>query len=89
MDSENPPTTPNTNFTETQSETLGALRTRYQQDGDLFTGPELSRLRFMRWLRENRPVNEGSTGRQYSLMIRETPTEPAARDSEGTPCGAL
>ena len=29
---------------------LLALRTRYQQGGDLFTATELARLQFVRWL---------------------------------------
>jgi hypothetical protein len=29
---------------------LGALRTRYQQDHDLFSPREMERLRFMHWL---------------------------------------
>jgi hypothetical protein len=37
-------------FTRAQRRALRALRRAYQQHGDLFTGAEVARLRFLRWL---------------------------------------
>ena len=37
-------------FTPAQWQALHALHTRYQQDCDLFSNRELTRLRFVRWL---------------------------------------
>ena len=37
-------------FTRAQSRTLRALRSRYQQDRDLFSAQEVAHLRFIRWL---------------------------------------
>ena len=37
-------------FTRAQSRTLRTLRSRYQQDHDLFSAQELAHLRFVRWL---------------------------------------
>ena len=37
-------------FTPTQLNSLRNLRIRYQQDQGLFSGQELERLRFLRWL---------------------------------------
>ena len=68
---EDRPANPEMSFTETQSELLGALRARYQLDGDLFTGRELSHLRFWRWLQGTRPPTEDSSSRRYSLMRLE------------------
>lgn len=38
--------------TSAEQETLSRHRDRYQQGHDLFTGQELARLRFVRWLYE-------------------------------------
>ena len=37
-------------FTRAQARLLRTLRSRYQQDHDLFSAQELAHLRFMRWL---------------------------------------
>jgi hypothetical protein len=37
-------------FSRSELQILHALRERYGQDRDIFTPPELARLRFMRWL---------------------------------------
>ena len=37
-------------FSQSELQILHALRERYCQDRDIFTPPELARLRFMRWL---------------------------------------
>ncbi len=37
-------------FTPTQRAALRQLRARYRAGGDLFTAPELARMRFLRWL---------------------------------------
>jgi hypothetical protein len=37
-------------FSRSELQILQALRERYRQDRDIFTPPELARLRFMRWL---------------------------------------
>ena len=37
-------------FTRAQARLLRTLRSRYQQDHDLFTAQELAHLRFIRWL---------------------------------------
>ncbi|HEY8684568.1 MAG TPA: hypothetical protein VIO57_03070 [Chloroflexota bacterium] len=75
MKSEDSSTTPEPNFTETQSELLAALRGRYQEDHDLFSGDELSRLRFMRWLQEKHLVAEDAGERRCS----EPPLQPNGR----------
>jgi hypothetical protein len=85
MESENQSTTPNTNFTETQSELLGALRARYQLDQGLFTGRELSHLRFMRWLQEKQIVAEDAD----EWPCSQTPMQPDGPDVGGIPrCAA-
>ena len=38
-------------FTKLEQQALHTLRTRYQDDRDLFSSGELARLRFLRWLR--------------------------------------
>ena len=43
-----PPTAPV--FTPAQRAALRQLRARYRAGRDLFTAPELARLRFLRWL---------------------------------------
>jgi hypothetical protein len=43
------PTTPE-RFSARERTALCRLRTRYQQDHDLFSAPELAHLRFVRWL---------------------------------------
>jgi hypothetical protein len=37
-------------FSQSELQILHALRERYRQDRDIFTPPELARLRFMCWL---------------------------------------
>jgi hypothetical protein len=39
-------------FTVQEMNRLQSLRERYQQDHDLFSEPEMARLRFLRWMRE-------------------------------------
>ena len=85
MKPEKQPTIPDLNFTETQSALLGELRIRYQQDRDLFTGRELSHLRFMRWLRETHPASEDAGVRRHSSMPFEAGSGPVGVDSGGTP----
>lgn len=85
MNTEDNSTTPEMNFTENQSALLGELRTRYQQDHDLFSGRELSHLRFMRWLREAHPATEDSIVRRRSSMPLEAGSGPVGADSGGTP----
>ncbi len=85
MKSENQPTTPELNFTETECELLGAMRARYQLDHDLFTGRELSHLRFMRWLQETHPATEDSSVRRNSPLLLAAGGSPAGLDSGGTP----
>ena len=41
---------PSVPFTQGEQRALRTLRARYQQDHDLFSPPELARLRFLRWL---------------------------------------
>ena len=41
---------PDTPFTASELARLAAMRERYAQGLDLFTAPELERLRFVRWL---------------------------------------
>lgn len=53
--------------------TLEALRARYEDTGDRFTGPELARLNFLRWL-----VSQGGLGSQ-----------PEANPGEPRPQGHL
>jgi hypothetical protein len=85
MESENRPTAPEMSFTETQSELLGKLRSRYQQDGGLFTARELSHLRFMRWLLENTPVGQDSSSGDSSHMPLQSSGMPVGPDLGGTP----
>jgi hypothetical protein len=84
MESENQSTTPNTNFTETQSELLAALRGRYQEDHDLFTGSELSRLRFLRWLQEKHLVAEDAGERRCSQTSLQPDGRPLGPDAGDT-----
>lgn len=89
MESENQSTTPSTNFTESQCELLGALRARYQQDQGLFTGRELSHLRFMRWLQEEHLVAEDTGERRCSRTSIQPDGMPVEPDAGGTPrCAA-
>lgn len=84
MKPENRSMNPEPDFTETQSALLGALRARYQQDHDLFTGRELSHLRFMRWLQETHPATDDSSIRRHGPMLVEPDGRPVGVDCGGT-----
>jgi hypothetical protein len=43
-------------FTTAEWEALRALRLRHQQTRDLFSTPEIARLRFIAWLRHTRRI---------------------------------
>jgi hypothetical protein len=45
-------------FTTAEWEALQVLRLRYQRDRDLFSARELARLRFIRWLRQTRRIEQ-------------------------------
>jgi hypothetical protein len=85
MESENRPTTPEMSFTETESELLGKLRSRYQQDGGLFSMRELSHLTFMRWLLENTPAGQDSSSGGSRQMPLQSGSMPVGPDLGGTP----
>ena len=50
MTTHTPTNTVMATFSRSELHILHALRERYGQDRDIFTPPELARLRFMRWL---------------------------------------
>ena len=50
MTTHTPTNTTMATFSRSELQILHALRERYGQDRDIFTPPELARLRFMRWL---------------------------------------
>ena len=50
MTTHTPNSTAMATFSRSELQSLHALRERYLQDRDIFTAPELARLRFMRWL---------------------------------------
>jgi hypothetical protein len=50
MTTHTPTNTATATFSRSELHILHALRERYRQDRDIFTPPELARLRFMRWL---------------------------------------
>jgi hypothetical protein len=50
MTTHTPTNTAMATFSRSELQILHALRERYRQDRDIFTPPELARLRFMHWL---------------------------------------
>ena len=50
MTTQTPVPVPPPAFTPAQWQVLRALRTRYQQDRDLFSDTQRARLRFLHWL---------------------------------------
>ena len=50
MTTQTPMSGPSVLFTHAEQHALRTLRARFQQDHDLFSSPELARLRFLRWL---------------------------------------